>query len=114
MSWSDDTDKLLADGTVVIVRNFTSVYTSTSVTPATASTIIETATVLIFPKRGAFKKTIKGRVVESTHLLFFPAASLVAVDHRVFEPDETNYHEVFDVADYEGHKQVATLKVENR
>ena len=114
MSWSDDTDKLLADGIVVIVRNFTSVYTSTSVTPATASTIIETATVLIFPKRGAFKKTIKGRVVESTHLLFFPATSSVAVDHRIYETGETDYHEVMHVGGYDGHKQVYTEKVENR
>ena len=119
MSWDTDTDGLLDNndgdgGTVVVVKNFTSEYTSTSVTPATASTIIETATVLIFPKQGAFKKEIKGRVVESTHLLFFPATSSVAVDHRIYEPNETDYHEVWDVADYDGHKQVATEKVENR
>ena len=119
MSWDDDTDGLLDNndgdgGTVVVVKNFTSVYTSTSVTPTTASTIIETATVLIFPKRGAFKKEIKGRVVESTHLLFFPATSSVAVDHRIFEPNETDYHEVMHIGPYDGHKQVYTEKVENR
>lgn len=114
MSWSSDTDSLLQSGTVVTVKNYTSVYTSTSVIPATASTIIETSTVLIFPKSGGFKKEIKGRVVESTHLLFFPSTSSIAVDHRVFEPDETNYHEVMDVRDYDGHKQVYTKKVENR
>lgn len=114
MSWSDDTDKLLKDGTVVTVKNFTSVYTSTSVTPATASIIIETATVLIFPKSGGFKKEIKGRVVESTHLLFFPMTSSVSVGHRIYEPNETDYHGVMHVGDYEGHKQVYTEKVENR
>jgi len=114
MSWSDDTDKLLSDGTVVVVKNITEEYNGTSVYPESASTIIETATVLIFPKRGAFKKEIKGRVVESTHLLFFPATSSVAVGHRIYEPNETDYHEVWDVADYDGHKQVATEKVENR
>ena len=119
MSWDDDTDLLLDNndgdgGTVVTVKNFTSVYTSTSVTPRTASTTIETSTVLIFPKSGAFKKEIKGRVVESTHLLFFPSTSSVAVDHRIYEPGETNYHEVMDVRNYDGHKQVYTQKVENR
>lgn len=114
MSWSDDTDKLLQGGTVVIVKNFTSTFSSSSVYPINSSSTIETSTVLIFPKRGSFKKEIKGRVVESTHLLFFPATSSVAVGHRIYEPDETNYHEVWDVADYEGHKQVATEKVENR
>lgn len=114
MSWSGDTDKLLTGGTVVIVKNITSVYTSTSVTPATSTTIIETATVLIFPKRGAFKKEIKGRVVESTHLSFFPMTSSVAVDHRIYESGETDYHEVMHVGSYDGHKQVYTQKVENR
>ena len=114
MSWSNDTDKLLQDGTVVTVKSITEEYNSTSVYPESAVTIIETATVLIFPKRGSFKKEIKGRVIESTHLLFFPATSSVAVGHRIFEPSETDYHEVWDVADYEGHKQVATEKVEKR
>jgi len=114
MSWSDDTDSLLEDGTVVVVKNITEEYNGTSVYPESATSIIETATVLIFPKSGAFKKMIKGRVVESTHLLFFPATSSVAVDHRIFEPDETNYHEVMHVGNYEGHKQVYTEKVENR
>ncbi len=114
MSWATDTDKLLAGGTVVIVKNPTVAYTSTSVTPTMSSTIVETSTVLIFPKGGVFKKEIKGRVVENTHLIFFPATSSVAVDHRVFEPSETDYHEVMDVRDYDGHKQVYTEKVENR
>jgi hypothetical protein len=114
MSWSEDTDKLLQSGTVVVVKNFTSTFSSSSVYPVYASSTIETSTVLIFPKRGAFKKEIKGRVVESTHLLFFPATSSVAVGHRIFEPSETDFHEVWDVADYDGHKQVATEKVEKR
>ena len=114
MSWSGDTDSLLNGGTVVTVKNITEAYNGTSAYPESETTVIETATVLIFPKRGAFKKTIKGRVVESTHLLFFPATSSVAVDHRVFESGETDYHEVWDVADYDGHKQVYTEKVEKR
>ena len=119
MSWDTDTDSLLNNndgdgGTVVIVKNFTSVYTSTSITPSIASTIVETSTVLIFPKSGAFKKEIKGRVVESTHLIFFPSTSSVAVDHRIFEPNDSDYHEVMDVRNYDGHKQVYTAKVENR
>ena len=114
MSWADDTDKLIQDGTVVTVKKISQEYNSTSVYPESATSIIETATVLIFPKSGASKKEIKGRVVESSHVIFFPATSSVAVNHRVFEPDETNYHEVMDVRDYDGHKQVYTEKVENR
>ncbi len=114
MSWATDTDSLLQSGTVVTVKSIAYNYTSTSVTPSTATTIIETSTVLIFPKQGALKKIIKGLVVESTHLLFFPATSSVAVNHRVYEPEETDYHEVWKVGDYEGHKQVYTEKVENR
>ena len=114
MSWSDDTDKLLASGTVVTVKSCTSVYASSSVYPTTSTVNVETSTVLIFPKSGAFKKEIKGRVIESTHLLFFPQASTVSVGHKVFEPNETDYHEVLDVRDYDGHKQVYTEKVENR
>jgi len=114
MSWSSDTDSLIQSGTVVTVKNVTQEYNGTSVYPESATTTIETSTVLIFPKSGAFKKEIKGRVVESTHTLFFPSTSSVAVDHRIYEPNETNYHEVMDVQNYEGHKQVYTQKVENR
>lgn len=114
MSWSSDTNNLLSGGTVVIVKNITQEYNATTVYPELATTIIETTTVLIFPKRGAFKKEINGRVVESTHVLFFPSTSSVAVGHRVFEPAETDYHEVMDVGDYDGHKQVYTEKVEKR
>jgi len=114
MSWATDTDSLIQSGTVVTVKNITQEYNGTSVYPESATTIIETSTVLIFPKRGSFKKEIKGRVVESTHLLFFPATSSIAVGHRVYEPGETDYHEVWDVADYDGHKQVSTEKVEKR
>jgi len=119
MSWDTDTDGLLDNddgdgGTVVTVKNTTEEYNSTSVYPESESKVIETATVLIFPKRGAFKKTIKGRVVESTHLLIFPATSSVAVDHRIFESGETDYHEVMHVGVYDGHKQVDTQKVEKR
>ena len=123
MSWDDDTDKLLDNndgdgGTVVTVKNITQEYNSTSVTPESATSIIETATVLIFPKvvqvRTGFDKSSKGWVVESSHVLFFPATSSVAVDHRIFEPGETDYHEVVAIADYDGHKQVYTQKVENR
>ena len=119
MSWDDDTDLLLNNddgdgGTVVIVKNITRDYTATSVYPNSATTTVETSTVLIFPKSGAFKKLIKGQVVENTHLIFFPATSSIAVDHRVFEPSDSNYHEVMDVRDYDGHKQAYTQKVENR
>ena len=69
---------------------------------------------MIFPKSGAYKKEINGRVIESTHLLFFPATSSVAVGHKVYEPNDTDHHSVLDVADYEGHKQVYTKKVENK
>jgi hypothetical protein len=115
MSWESDTDSLLSDrGTVVTVKSSTSAYTSSSVYPSSSLNIIGTSTVQIFPKRGAFKKEIKGRVVESTHLLFFPLTSSVAVGHWIFEPDETDYHDVMDVKNYDGHKQVYTEKVENR
>ena len=114
MSWSSDTDSLIQSGTVVTVKNVTQEYNGTSVYPESATTTIETSTVLIFPKSGAFKKEIKGRVIESTHLLFFPATSSVAVGHRIYEPYETDYHEVMNVGPYDGHKQVYTEKVENR
>ena len=119
MSWDTDTDGLLDNndgdgGTVVVVKDIEEEYNGTSVYPESAVKVIETATVLIFPKRGAFKKEIKGRVVESTHLIFFPATSSVAADHRIYEPNETDYHEVWKVGDYDGHKQVYTEKVENR
>lgn len=113
-SWSDDTDKLLASGTVVTVKAVTSTYLSGSIYPTTSSSIIETATVLIFPKSGVYKKEIKGRVVENTHLLFFPLTSSVTVGHRIFESDDMNFHEVLNVKDYDGHKQVYTEKVEKR
>ncbi len=114
MSWSNDTDNLLQSGTVVVVKNFISTYSSGSVYPVKINQIIETSTVLIFPKSGAYKKEIEGKVIESTHLLFFPATSSVAVGNRIFESGETDYHSVMQVADYEGHKQVYTEKVENR
>lgn len=119
MSWDTDTDGLLDNddgdgGTVVVVKNITHGYNGTSVFPESATAIIETSTVLIFPKSGAFKKEMKGRVVENTHVLFFPSTSSVAVDHRVFEPSDSNFHEVMDVRNYDGHKQVYTVKVENR
>ena len=114
MSWSDDTDKLLEDGTVVIVRNYTATILSSSVYPVNTATVVETSTVLIFPKSGKFQKEIQGEVVENTHLIFFPATSSVLVDHRVYEPGETNYHWVMDVRKFDGHKQVYTHKVEGR
>ena len=118
MSWDDDTDKLIQDGTVVTVKSISQEYNSTSVYPESATSIIETATVLIFPKivqvRTGFDKSLKGWVVNSSHVMFFPSTSSVAVDHRIFESGETNYHEVVAVGDYDGHKQVYTQKVENR
>ena len=114
MSWSDDTDKLLEGGTVVIVRNYTATISSSSVYPVNTATVIETSTVQIFPKSGVFKKEIEGKVIENTHLLFFPMTSSVAVSHRAYEPDETDYHLVMDVRNYDGHKQVYTHKVEGR
>jgi len=123
MSWDDDTDKLLDNndgdgGTVVTVKKIAQEYNSTSVYPESATSIIETATVLIFPKvvqvRTGFDKSSKGWVVESSHVMFFPATSSVAVAHRIFEPNETYYHEVVSVADFSGHKQVYTQKVENK
>jgi len=118
MSWADDTDALIKCGTVVTVKKITQEYNGTSVIPESATAIIETSTVLIFPKvvqiKTGFDRSSKGFVIESSHVMFFPATSSVAVSHRVFEPDETDYHEVVSVADYEGHKQVYTQKVENR
>ena len=117
MSWADDTDKILADGLqnyTVTVKNYTSTFSTSSVYPVQTGTVIETSTVNIFPKTGAFKKEVKGRVIESTHLIMFPATSSVAVDHRVYESGDTDYHEVMNVKDYEGHKQVYTHKVEGR
>ena len=114
MSWGTDTDALLQSGTVVAVKAVSFDYTANSVVPSTSTTIIETATVLIFPKAGAFRKEVKGRVIESTHLIFFPGTSSVSVGHKIFEPDETDFHEVLNVKDYEGHRQVYTEKIENR
>lgn len=113
-SWSDDTDKLLVSGTVVTVKQITSTYLSGSVYPTTSTSIIETATVLIFPKNGDFKKEIKGRIVENTHLLFFPSTSSVAVGQRAYESGSADFYEVLDVRNYNGHKQVYAEKVENR
>ena len=117
MSWSDDTDKILADGlqdSSVTVKKQTATYSEFSVIPAENLTVIETSTVNIFPKSGAFKKEIAGRVIESTHLIMFPSTSSVLVGDWIYEGTETNYHEVLGVRDYEGHKQVYTHKVEGR
>jgi hypothetical protein len=114
MSWSDDTDKLLAGGPTVIVRSASVSFASGSVYPTTATNVVESATVQIFPKSGAYKKEIQGRIVENTHLIFFPATSSVSVGHRVYESGDTDYHEVMDVRDYNGHKQVYTEKVDKR
>ena len=119
MSWDTDTDGLLDNndgdgGTVVIVKNITKGFDGTKVIPEDAITIIETATVLRFPKSGAFKKMMKGQVVENTHVLFFPSTSSVAVDHRIFIGTSTDYDEVMDVREYDGHKQVYSHKVENK
>jgi len=114
MSWADDTDKLLTGGTVVTVKNSTATLSTFSVYPVESLTTIETATVQIFPKSGKFQKEVQGEVVENTHLIFFPATSSVAVDNRVYESGETDYHWVMDVRNYDGHKQVYTNKVEGR
>jgi len=117
MSWADDTDKILSDGlqdSSVTVKKQTATYSEFSVYPAENLTVIETATVNIFPKSGVFKKEIAGRVIENTHLIFFPSTSSVAVGDWIYEGSETNYHEVLNVEDYEGHKQVYTQKVEGR
>jgi len=117
MSWGDDTDKILSDGLQdysVTVKNSTATFTEFSVYSKESLSTIETATVNIFPKTGAFKKEIEGRIIESTHLMFFPSTSSVSVSDWVYELGETDYHEVMAVKDYEGHKQVYTHKVEGR
>jgi hypothetical protein len=115
MSWTADTDSLLADGGVTVtVKNNAVTHTEYSVLPVNTETTIETATVQIFPKSGGFKKMVKGEVKYSTHLIFFPASSSVAVDNRVYESGDSYYHEVMDVRKYSGHLQVYTSKVEGR
>jgi len=123
MSWDTDTNGLLDNndgdgGTVVTVKKIAQEYNSTSVYPESATSIIETATVLIFPvrsnNRSGFVKGQKGYVEDSSHTMFFPATSSVAVGHRIFESGETDYYEVNKVGDYDGHKEVDTQKVENR
>ena len=117
MSWSDDTDKILSDGLqnyVVTVKNKTTGYMSDSVYPTDSETVIETSTVNIFPDGGTFVKDFNGEKIKSTNMLVFPATSSVAVDHRVYEAGRTDYHEVWEVQRYEGHKQVYTKMVEGR
>ena len=117
MSWADDTDKILSDGLqnyVVMVKKYTSGYSSGSVYPTDTISTIETSTVSIFPDGGTFVKDSNGEKIKSTNMIIFPATSSVAVDHRVYEVGRTDYHEVLDVRRYEGHKQVYTKMVEGR
>ena len=123
MSWDTDTNGLLDNddgdgGTVVVVKSYDDKYDATSVIPEAAVTIIETATVLLFPQvkkiRMGLSEGQSGWVVDSSHTMFFPSTSSVAVGHRIYESGETDFYKVLLVGDYDGHKQVYSDKVEKR
>ena len=115
MSFISDTEKLLQSGTVCVVRSATVNY-ATFPASENGSTVVTTATCLIFPIRGGFSKPDKGYVAESTHVFFarYTSTLSVNVSHRIHPAGETDYYEVLEVKKYEDHGELITKRVEGK
>lgn len=117
MSWADDTDWILTNesGSIVVTVYSASIYhTSTSVIPTQSNTVIETATVYLFPRKGMLKKDDRGNIIDQLDMILFPNTSDVSVTHRIYKSGSSNYFEVERVDSRLGHKEVHAKLVKGR
>ena len=115
--WKADTIRLLSStlgGKSVTIQSATIDYADIPISLTSSSTIIQTATVHIFERRGSLTKDAKGLVAEATHQIFLRYTTTVSVGNRIFENGQTDYYEVLSVARFEDHKEALARKVENR
>jgi hypothetical protein len=109
-----DTRTLLQSGGVSVTV-YSSSFNYDNIPPTRESpSSVETATVHIYAKRGTGFRDEKGAIAESTHVIYFPQTSSVAVFHRIVKSGETDFYRVLRVDPYEDHNRVWARKVENR
>lgn len=120
MSWRSDTLAILSDSgsTVMTVkRPYTDFDVYHKIHPLRSSTIVETATVQLFPNNRAksgFTKGAKGEISDADYLLYFPYTSTVSVGDQIYPPSGSDYYEVLRVDAYEDHHRVFANLVEGR
>ena len=116
MSRITDTIKILGDSGshIITAKSATIDYSAIPVSLSATYSDIQTATAQIFPIRGDFLKDAKGEIANSTHMVYWPYTSTVAVGHRMFDTGDDNYYEVLEDRSYEDHHEFLVKKVENR
>ena len=114
MSFTGDTDWILAESGSVVVTVYSASFDHTTIPPTTSTSIVETSTVYLFPRRGMLKKDERGQIIDQLDMIFFPDTSDVAVTHRIYESGKSNYFEVERVDDRLGHKEVHATLVQGR
>lgn len=116
--WRADTLAILADGggSTVAVKTATIDYVD-GFSRFRNDDRVWSGTVMIFLMRSDRRQAIHmpdGRIVESTHRVYFPYTSTVSVGSRVFKSGETDYYEVLRIGLFEDHKEIFATKVEGR
>jgi len=122
MGYKEDTVTIIGDSgskTVYLYTRTSSYSASNKTMPVQTTTIVETATVQIFPARSrssgrGFTKDERGELVDYTHVLYFPYTSTVSVGMRIIEDGQTDYYEVMRVDPFEDHNRVYGKLVEGR
>ncbi len=117
--WRADTLAILADGGGVTVAVKTATVDFVDGFSRFRNDVaIWSGTVMVFLKRSTTERDMihdsKGKLVKSTHDIYFPYTSTVNVGSRVFESGETDFHEVLKIGLFEDHKEISSIKVENR
>lgn len=114
MSWAGDTDQILEDSGTVNIQVKAVAFDHTVIPPAESATVIETATVLMYYRKGDFGKDERGQIKTQIPIALFANTSSVAVGHRLFESGSSNYYEVLHVANQLGHKEAKLSEVKGR
>ncbi len=114
MSWLNDTDFIISDSETTVVQVKSVAFDHSSIPAVESATTIETATILVFPERGELLKDERGQIKESTHLLIFSDTSSVAVTNKCYPSGSSNYYDVLQVKDYNGHKEIKAKEVKGR
>jgi hypothetical protein len=114
LSWADDTIAILSDSGSVTGTVRSATFNDSTIPPTETTTIVETSTIYIFPKRGDLVKDERGQIIDKLDLMVFPQTTSVAVTHRIYESGTVGYYEVKLVKDYLGHKEIHAKHVEGR
>lgn len=123
MSRTEDTVSIIADSgsdTATVKRMVISDDEKTALPIPRSSTsevlrTIDTCTVRVQPKMDKFEKGGRGKIVATTHLIYFPLTSTVSVGDRLYlASDTSDYYEVHAVDVWEDHKRIAAQKVGGR